>query len=46
MMTESHFSQPADSPDYVARWTSRISSALVIAPPLSMHLPNTKMLLA
>jgi hypothetical protein len=46
MMTEDHFSQPAESPAHVARCTSRISSALVIGPPLSMHPPNMEVLLA
>src|SRR6516164_491937 len=33
MMTESHFSQPAERPAHVARCASRISSALGIGPP-------------
>jgi hypothetical protein len=33
MMIESHFSQLAESPAHVARWPSRIPSALGISPP-------------
>src|SRR5215212_3328674 len=33
-MTESHFSQPAESPAHVARWSLRISSARGISPPV------------